>query len=112
MAAQGLPKFATTQSVQPHGLTNVLLNLPKLMQAISNGKAGCRGAAPDAVIGIDAQDYVGQIMQGVVAEHTAHTTGGADGLGETSRTRPRSQAIWIACFVYTPLSPLCLKSMV
>ena len=83
MAAQGCLSLLPLSRFNHMGFTNVLLNLPKLMQAISNVKRAVVAAAPDAVIGIDAQGYVGQIMQGV-------------GAGSTRRIQLVAPTIWAA----------------
>ena len=83
MAAQGCLSLLPLSRFNHMGFTNVLLNLPKLMRAISTVKRAVVAAAPDAVIGIDAQGYVGQIMQGV-------------GAGSTRRIQLVAPTVWAA----------------
>ena len=70
MLARGCVSLLPLSHFNHMGFTNVLLNLPKLMRAISTVKRAVKAAAPDAVIGIDAQGYVGQIMQDLEAGTT------------------------------------------
>jgi len=67
MATHACQSLLPLSRLNHMGFTNVLLNLPSLLQAISRVKRAVALAQPDAVIGIDAQGYVGQVMRAIPA---------------------------------------------